>query len=195
MDTSDGPLLVEFSGPFSWLGEDSPSVFVAPEGQAGGLYVWSISVKGQDVIYYVGLTQKFAVRFLEHFKEHASGGYTLNDPIKFAAGRKEQLWPGRFTKERKSVKEFIDRYEELVPAITALTKLYRFHLAPLTLEKRSVERIEAGLANYLYASPGIVGAFQEEGIHYRSRKPDEPSFGVQFRSRTPLLGLPDKLSV
>ena len=197
MDTRnvDAPLIVEFSGPFSWLGQDSPSVFVAPLGQARGLYIWSISVGNQDVVYYVGLTQRtFAERFLEHFKEHASGGYHLHDPAEFAAGRKVQLWPGRFGAERQSVQEFIRRYEELIPAITALTNLYRFHLAPLTLDQRSLERIEAALANHLYASPDVVGEFQDAGIQYRPRRPSEPPFEIAFRSQVPLLGLPSKLS-
>ena len=174
MDTNGNSQLVEFIGPFSWLGEDSPSVFEAPIGRACGLYIWSVEVESQDVIYYVGLTQRtFAERFLEHFKEHASGGYHLYDPIEFAAGRKVQLWP----------------------AVAALAKLYRFHLAPLSLDQRSLERIEAGLANYLYAFPGLVGAFQDTGIQYRPRKPNEAPIEVAFNSQVPLLGLPPKLSV
>ena len=196
MDTNGNSQLVEFIGPFSWLGEDSPSVFEAQIGRACGLYIWSVEVESQDVIYYVGLTQRtFAERFLEHFKEHASGGYHLYDPIEFAAGRKVQLWPGRFGVERESVQEFIRRYQQLAPAVAALAKLYRFHLAPLSLDQRSLERIEAGLANYLYAFPGLVGAFQDTGIQYRPRKPNEAPIEVAFNSQVPLLGLPPKLSV
>ena len=195
--STNTPLLVEFSGPYSWLGDDHPSVFEAPLGQARGLYIWSINVENTDVIYYVGLTTRpFAERFLEHFKEHASGGYHLHDPREFTAGRKVQLWPGRFGAERQSVQAFIRRYEELAPAIAALSRLYRFHLAPLTSDPRSLERIEAGLANHPYASGDVVvGMFQDTGIRYRAGSLIEPPFEVEFRSQIPLRGLPDSLSV
>jgi hypothetical protein len=187
---------VGFRGPYSWPGTtNAPSIFSAPIGQSCGLYVWSIRVGEQEIIYYVGITtRRFRDRFREHLGEHTSGGYHLYDPEAFTRGIKKQLWPGRFGSIGRSSQEFMENFEQFAPAIAALARLYRFHVAPLAPDGRTLERVEAALANYLYDSPGIVGDFQDRGIHYRPRWPSEVPFEVAFTSVCPLLGLPAALS-
>jgi hypothetical protein len=61
--------------------------------------------------------------------------------------------------------------------------------------RRLRERIESALALHLYAQPGMVGAFQEEGVHYRPRWPSEEPVQVRFRCGAMLLGVPEWLWV
>jgi len=186
---------VSFAGPFSWPGtSDAPSVFDADEARQPGIYLWTVPVRDGHLLYYVGETgRSFGARLLEHYKEHAAAMYHVYSPAEFARGEKVALWPGRFDAvHRKSAKECIANYPQLCEQIRGLTFILRFFLAPLPCEDRIRRRIEAAIAKALYAAPGIVGAFQDQGIRYDSRKNDEEPIGCVITSPVPLLGLPER---
>lgn len=191
-------LHVRFRGPFSWAGNNSaPCIFTAALGKLAGVYLWTIQSEDGELIYYVGETgRKFSIRMLEHFKEHMSGGYHLYEPTEFAKGNKVLLWPGRYDPARRTtVGEFLQEFECLTASIRELARLYRFWLAPLECERRLRERVEAALAEHLYAQPGKIGGFQDRGIRYRGRKEGEDAVRVVLQAETTLLGLPNILWV
>lgn len=191
-------LTVHFLGPFSWgVGDDVPSIYNTDAGRGSGVYLWTVSHEEGELVYYVGMTGRpFAQRMSEHFKEHSSGGYHLNSPEPLRRGVRKCLWPGRYDANTKTtVSEFISRLENLWPAIVDLAKLYRFFVAPMTCSRRVVERTEGAIARWLYAQPGKVGEFQEEGIRYPKRRPDETPMQVSLECPSRLLGLPPVLEI
>ncbi|WKZ47191.1 MAG: hypothetical protein QY306_15360 [Anaerolineales bacterium] len=193
-----GELKVEFKGPFSWLGTDNTeTIFDASDGKLPGIYLWTTKITDGELIYYVGLTTRsFSQRSKEHFKEHFSGFYHLCSPKEFSLGEKIHLWNGMYgSTSEKSLTKFVERYGELSSAIVELAKVYRFYIAPLSYERRILERIEGGLANHLYNQPGKVGEFQEKGVNYRPRWETEIPLNVEFRCSENLLGLPDSLDI
>jgi hypothetical protein len=195
--SSSFPRVVEFSGPFAWTGYNAPSIFDAPIGAEGGVYLWTVQLSDGELIYYVGETgRRFATRMHEHLKEHLSGGYHLYRPYEFSTGTKVLVWNGLYGPDRESVQEVMKRYFDLVPVIEALTGIYRFYLAPLPGERRVRERIEGAIAYALYGhDEDRIKLFQEAGIRYRPRWPSEAPETITFRSSERLLGVPDGMQV
>jgi hypothetical protein len=74
-----------------------------------------VATDGGELVYYVGQTERnFAARMLEHFKEHASGGYHLYRPEDLVRGVKTMVWPGRYDVDRKTTaEEFLESYGSL----------------------------------------------------------------------------------
>ncbi len=187
---------VTFSGPFSWPGTpDAPSVFEAEQGKEPGIYLWTVPRGEGHLVYYVGETgRSFAVRLHEHYLEHAAAMYHVFSPAEFARGEKIVLWPGRYdASNRRSTRECIANYLQLTREIHELAFLFRFFVAPLSSDARLRRRIEAAIADALYSAPGVVGAFQDRGIHYDRRLDDEKPVRFTIVSPVPLLGLPGEL--
>ena len=69
----------------------------------------------------------------------------------------------------------------------------RFFLAPTSCDKRLRRRMEAAIAQALYASLGNVGTFQDHGIRYEQRMKSEQPVACIATSPVPLLGLPEQL--
>lgn len=187
-----------FFGPYSWHGKNgTEDLHTCEMGKKSGVYLWTIKQNNGELIYYIGETSRsFSVRMTEHFREHCSGGYHFYAPAKFGQGIKEQLWPGRFVaSQRTSIAEFLDKYDSFQNAIKELAFMYRFYVAPFEGERRIRERIESGLAYYLYKQEGLIGNFQDKGVHYRRRWESEMPEWVCFESESILLGLPDKLEI
>jgi hypothetical protein len=199
MDVSARSIVVEFKGPFSWASSGGvPYIAETKIGQEeSGVYLWTVQLDEGELMYYVGQTGRvFEKRMLEHFRQHMSGGYHLYEPEEFSQDRKVLLWPGRYGPDREpSVSLFIEHFPELASAIGDLARLYRFYLAPLECSKRLRERIEAAIADHLYAQPGIVGEFQDQGITYRPRWDSEEPIQAVIRCGDKLIGLPKSLQV
>ena len=191
-------IITEFVGPLSWIeGGEVSSILKAEAVKKSGIYLWTVQIGEGELVYYVGETgRSFSQRMIDHFKEHMSGGYHLYEPDEFSRGRKVLLWPGRYGPDREpSLSVFIQRFQNLAPAIVDLAKLYRFYVAPLECEKRLRERVEAGLAKHLYEQPGMIGEFQEQGIIYRPRKDTEEPVQALIQCKVNLIGVPESLWV
>lgn len=189
---------LNFLGPYSWLDmPDAPSLLEAETSRHPGIYLWTIPLAHGHLVYYVGETGRaFRVRMLEHYKEHASGMYHLYDPERFAKGEKISLWPGRYdVGERKTALECIVAYPHLCRAITELTGIYRFLLAPLECDARLRRRIEAAIAAELMCQSDPMGSFQEPGVRYHPRRGSESSLHIDVESAVPILGMPNSLVV
>jgi hypothetical protein len=187
---------VSFSGPFSWPGTpDAPSVFDAEVRRLPGIYLWTVPLPEGHLVNYVGETgRSFEVRLLEHYKDHMTCMYHLYSPAEFAQGKKVVKWPGRYDPaDRKSVRECLDQCAKFSSLANENAHIYRFFLAPLSCEKRTRLRIEAAIAEALYAAPGLAGTFQDIGIHYDPRTADEAPIECVVTSPVPLIGLLERI--
>ena len=147
------------------------------------------------MIYYVGETgAEFRLRLRQHLCQQLAGMYHIYDPELFAIGQKRALWRGMYGRDREAgLAAFAERLPTLAPALADFVRLMRFHLAPFTCHTRLRRRIEAARALHLYSQPGLVGPFQDAGIRYEPRRPDEEVTEVICGSSVVLLGLPARL--
>jgi hypothetical protein len=70
----------------------------------------------------------------------------------------------------------------------------RFFVAPLSCDQRTRRRIEAAIARMLYATSGIVGTFQDQGVVYWPKFTSEQPVSCITSSPIPLLGLSERFS-
>lgn len=183
-----------FEGPFGWFAGDRPSILDAPPARKPGIYLWTIVTEHDgELIYYVGETgREFRLRFAEHLKEQLSGCYRLNDPEAMRVGRREVLWLGLYGRSREtSLAGFVERLPVLAPALQTFVDLVRFHIAAFEGDTRLRKRIEAAIADHLYAQQGLAAEFQEQDIHYDRKLSEEPTVEVAVRSQVRLEGLPE----
>lgn len=187
-------LIVSFAGPFSWSGTpDAPCVYHVDEACRSGVYLWTVPLPDGHLIYYVGETgRSFGIRLRQHCDELVAARYHVYSAEEFARGEKRTLWPGRYdTIDRRSDDECQANCPCLSKEIGEMMLVLRLFLAPLCCDKRIRRRIEAAIAQSLYAAPGKVGAFQDQGIHYNLRTNDEEPIACVTSSPVPLLGLPE----
>ena len=192
------PICVEFKGPFAWFHTDSVrSIFEAPGGKKSGVYLWTVTSPEGELVYYVGETgRSFARRMEEHLRDQLSGMYHIHDPKTLSDGVKKMLWPGTYDKKHPAkVVDFVAHLQELREPLTGFVKLMRFYLAALETELRIRRRIESALADHFYKQDGIVGTFQEEGIHYYRRHEQESTFLVTVTASIKIRGLSENLMV
>jgi hypothetical protein len=129
----------------------------------------------------------------QHYDELAAARYHVYSAKEFARGEKIALWPGRFDViNRKSDDECQANRHLLSEQIREMMLALRFFLAPLSCDTRTRRRIEAAIAQSLYAAPGMVGTFQDQGIHYHLRTNEEKPIACVVCSPLPLLGLPER---
>ena len=191
---------VNFIGPFSWLGhEGTRSIFDAPDGNKFGIYLWTVQLEedGGELVNYVGKTNRsFSQRMKEHFKEHLAGFYHVYSPNEFRKGERKTIWGGMYLRHKTpSLLELAKVYPAISAQIIELANIYRFFIAPVDVSQRVLERIECALAKHLYDQSGKIGAFQEQGLNYRSRLESEEAGIATFQSSLKILGLPQSLKI
>lgn len=184
-------------GPYKWYGPKDRALFSSPEVKKAGIYLWTIPFKKQYLVYYVGETgRSFAARFTEHTRDYLYGLYRIYDPHHFTQGKKTLLWEGMWKSSIcDRMGEFLNRYSELSPLVYKLMGAFRIFLAPLDVEDRIRQRIEAALAKRLYQQPGLVGKFQDDDIRYSPRRHGEKPISVSKIFPEEILGLGNELIV
>lgn len=186
---------IAFAGPFSWSGTlDAPAVCAADEARKAGIYLWTVPLPEGHLVYYVGETgRRFDVRLHQHHEELVAARYHIYSAAEFARGEKLLLWPGRFDRtNRKSDEDCRANCARLSDQIREMMLVLRFFFAPLSCDKRMRQRIEASIAQSLYATAGVIGAFQDKGIRYWPRTNDEQAIACVVSSPVRLLGLPER---
>lgn len=190
-------LSLAFQGPYAWIPcADAPSIFDAIALNTSGIYLWSVNRGDGYLISYVGETGRcIHARMAEHYREHVAGLYSLNDPTDYRKGKKLEIWPGNYGKNKRDLGACVQASVELAPQILELSCMTRFFIAPTTCEKRIRRRVEAAIADALFEVPGIIGAFQDRGVRYERSRRDEPRLTISLAvpHGTTLLGLPDLL--
>lgn len=159
---SDG-IIISFAGPFSWHDTpDTPSVYEADQARKAGIYLWTVPLQDGHLIYYVGETgRSFNIRLRQHYEELVSARYHVYSAVEFARGEKLAVWPGRYDAiDRRSDDECQANCPRLSDQIQKMILVLRFFLAPLSCDTRIRRRIEAAIAQSLYATPGKVGIFR-----------------------------------
>lgn len=189
---------VNFDGPFSWIDSGGlPCMFDHPIGAKAGIYLWTVGTPEGELIYYVGETgRSFAGRLFEHLKEHLAGAYHVWEPEPLGRGVKVELWAGIYGRNRReATRGLVEKHESLAGAISGLISVYRFFVAPLDCDQRTRQRIEAGIALYLYGLGDAPTNFQDRGIRYLPRYAGELPITLDIDSARLLRGLPDSLEV
>jgi hypothetical protein len=191
------PNNINFAGPFSWFGAlDSPCAYDVAEAHKAGIYLWTVPLPDGHLVYYVGETgRSFEIRLRQHYEELVSARYHVYSASEFGRGEKIMLWPGRWdVAARKSDAECQANATRLAAPIREMMLALRFFLAPLSCDKRTRQRIEAAIAQPLYKIPGLVGAFQDQGVKYWPRLPAEEPLECVVSAPARFLGLPERLS-
>ncbi|MBM3252738.1 MAG: hypothetical protein FJZ16_00605 [Candidatus Omnitrophica bacterium] len=187
MDNST-EIIIRFQGPFTLLkGNDLPCILESPLKK--GIYFWAVPVEDKDLIYYVGITTRaFSKRMIEHLKGYLSGEYGIYEPVELQKGKRLPLPLG-------DIEDFIKRHNELYPKLLDSLKLFRVYIAPVSCEKRLLERIESAIAGYLKGHGGLAAGFQNEHVNYRVRRKDENPVVVKLECSSKRIDLPPILEV
>lgn len=107
----------------------------------------------------------------EHYLEHAACIYAVFEPSAFVRGEKQRLWQGCFGKKRRTIADCVAESVVIGPQIAEITKVLRFFVAPTQCDKRFRVRAESAIAKSLYATPVVVGEFQDTGSGtYRAKR-------------------------
>ena len=188
---------MQWHGPYVLYGMKDDSFFTQPETKKSGIYLWTIPFEKRFLTHYVGETgRSFATRIIEHTRDYLNGFYRVYDPRQFAEGKKKLVWGGMWKSGRRGphlMLEFLNRYSELSTVIYEFLGQFRIFVAPLDVEERIRQRIEAAIANRLFEQPGLIGKFQDEDIRYRPRRTDEEPISVKMVSFESILGLCSEL--
>ena len=198
---------VQFAGPFSWEGaSDAPSFQYAAERHESGVYLWTIPLPEGHLVCYVGMTAKsFAARMEGHDRCYAAAKYHVYRAESYARGEKlekDLLWEGMWHYETEASKSPRSRSQEecwkncarLKGPTQEMKKVQRFFFAPLFCDTRTVERIEAAIAEHLKGSPDRrVRDFLTKGIRYRPTRKHEQPFECTVSSQARILGIPERL--
>ena len=159
------------------------------------MYLWTVPYETGFLCHYVGETgRSFHHRFNEHARDCLSGLWHVYDPEQFAHGRKNIVWEGMWkpgTRDRMG--QYIYRLPELAPVIVDFLQLFQMFLIPLEGEQRVRQRVEAAIADQLYAQSGIVGDFQDRGVRYRRRREDEEPIRFHLGGHASIHGLAKEL--
>lgn len=183
-----------FDGPFQWITPDpARSVFEAPQASSPGIYLWTARCPDGYLASYVGETGRdFGTRMQEHLREQLAGVYTIRDPEAFCSGSKVLVWRGLLGRsaEPDGLAGYVRRLPDLVPALVGFIHAIHFHLAPTGCDARLRRRMEAALAASFHAQGGRVAAFQDEGVRYDPRLPQEEPVIVSCSAAATIHGLP-----
>jgi hypothetical protein len=138
---------LEWRGPYNLDGREGQSVFTAPDAGRCGIYLVAVEACGQLRAEYVGETgRSFLVRLTEHTCNYLGGLYRIWDPKRLALGEKVPLWGGLWKKDHKDrMPAFLAGHQKYSADARELLRLHRISLAPVDLEKRERQRVEAAL--------------------------------------------------
>jgi hypothetical protein len=164
----------------------------------GGVYLFSVEHDGGYLVYCAGHTQHFRRRFRQHDRLYWDGTYSIFDHDAFAAGKRKKVWPGFWMKKSQSPElreDFILRASEIKAATKRWLDGYRVFVAPIDLEKRIRQRLEAGLmAAFMKAEPPACD-MTDTGMSLSSRWPWEATIHVRNVATDRILGLPAEMEV
>lgn len=201
MDSTDHEQPTELSlrwhGPFSWSGRTCPSMYDCDLAVSQGIYLWTVPIFGQSLIYYVGQTGTgFARRQYEHLCAYGTGSYNILDPYALIRGEKRELYFGFNYRGPYWLngREFVERAGLLLPAIAALMDVIQFWFCPIETDRKTRERIEGAIIQLLDDNKEPCIHFQDVGMHRVLRDPEkEPPIRIEFEDVSMFRGLPQQI--
>jgi len=201
MDTSDSgcalSLSLQWHGPFSWTGKTCTGMYDCAFAKKQGIYVWTVPIEGRSLIYYVGQTgTAFARRQYEHLCAYCTGSYTILDASALLRGEKRALYEGFAYRQPfwQNGREFVLRADELLPAIADLMEVIQFWFCPIDTDRRTRERIEGAIIQWLDDLEEPDMHLQDAGMHRVLRDPaTEAPIRVEFEDVSMFKALPKRL--
>jgi hypothetical protein len=176
-----------------------PDLDTAAVAASCGVYLWTVDYGGGFLVYAAGETRRpFRKRFREHTREYRSGRYTVFDAAAMRRGERRKVWPGFwFSKRRPPQLErtYSERSGEIAKALEELLSSYRVFVAPLALDRRVLQRIEAAIMAALYAAESPASLLPDRGMALAPRWPGEHVIRVKNIYPALIHGLPDELEV
>jgi hypothetical protein len=186
-------LELAWDGPYSWFGDGAPALFPSAAASSSGIYVWTASMPEGEWAYYVGQTTKsFGDRHWDHWREYASGAYSIHEADAFYRGGHRLLYQG-FNYRRpahKYLEPFIRSIDEHLAAAVRLLRPMRIWLGELPPDRRLQRRVEGAVIRALYAQDGPAKSFQEPSMRAEVRTKYESPVRVKVRTPCPFVGLP-----
>jgi len=186
-------IVLDWSGPYHFSSPAGPPIFEAPAAQGPGVYLWLAATSRGLLPHYVGETgRSVARRHYEHFRDYASGVYSVRDSAAFVAGREVFLYKGPLWRNDgwRAAQQVIDRFAEFAGHLSVSLAALRLFVAPLDAEQRVRRRVESGLIKALYALPEASRSLFPPGFRTLSRSGDEP-ITVRHAGTHLLDGLPE----
>ncbi|MBI5947001.1 MAG: GIY-YIG nuclease family protein [Chloroflexi bacterium] len=197
MELPRGPeeeVTVKFSGPFAAVDDGERRCLFRDEiATRSGVYLWTITVDGEERPWYVGQTrQGFGTRMAQHFANFLSGAYATYDPAALARGENQladgavvDTWP-------ETLPSFLENYERFAPSIIALVRLINVHVAPLTGDRHLHDRVEGAIGRYYKSDPALRNFFTP-GLKLPAAVPFDNPIRLLVSSEVPIAGLPTEI--
>src|SRR5262249_43538960 len=156
-----------------------------------GVYLWTVSVRGEEWPWYVGQTRRgFGQRTAEHLRAFLCGEYPLVDvaalsrgECRMVAGMQGGLWP-------EALPSFLQNYERLASNISALVGTLGFSFAPLEPEGNLLDRVEGAIGRHFKRhSNRELMTFFYPGLRVPAAIPFDRPVRFLFSSETPVAGM------
>ena len=189
-------ITLEWSGPYYFSSRSGQSILQAASAQGPGIYCWLVATERGILPHYVGETGKsVARRHVEHFRDYASGVYSVYDSGPFAAGDISVLFQGPLWRKDgwRDHQAFIDDFEVYARHLSLVLASIQLFVAPLDADQRVRRRVEASLARAIYALPAPLLTLFPPGLRMWTRRPDEPVLTVVNTGQFPLPQVPAQL--
>ena len=138
-----------------------------------GIYLWAIPYhRGGYLVSYVGETGvSFWQRTKEHLIQTMGGNYRISDPNRLVEGEAKTVWNGLWRRDtRDRMLEYLERAEELTPIARRELQLTVVFVAPLEVDGRTRQRIEAGIALEIRKQRASSPNLLPDDIRYRPRR-------------------------
>lgn len=102
---------LHFNGPFTFI-SGKRSIIQSKWAKSAGVYLWTIRSNNGNYIHYVGETDSFAKRQLEHLINILGLNYGIWNPEKARQGISERVWEGLW-RDESLINVVIPKYKEL----------------------------------------------------------------------------------
>ena len=190
--------IVQFEGPLGLASRTPPLLFEQAVSAKCGIYLWAIPYrKGGYLVSYVGETGvSFWQRTKEHLIQTMGGNYRISDPELLVEGEAKTVWNGLWRRDtRDRMLEYLERAEELAPLARRELQLTVVFVAPLEVDARIRQRIEAGIALEIRKRKESALTLLPDDIRYRPRRESEQLIRVEVRCPAHVHGLPTSVDV
>ena len=184
-----------WEGPFAWPKTESALPYV-PE--TPGVYLWTFEYSDGFVLYGAGITRRsVAARMKEHTKNYLNGVYTILDVDALKQGVRHEIWHGFWYRPRAAERtsDYEARRAELTESARTQLSSFRIFVANVGTAPRVLERLEAGIMQFLYAQPKPLCDIPDKGMMLARRHASEEPIEVLLSCSHTLHGLPLKLVI
>lgn len=191
-----GPALdvhLHFHGPFSAVHANGcRSLFSDELTKRTGVYLWTLNVKGQERLRYVGQTRVgFGARMAQHLASFLTGEYPIQDLSALARGELVGLVHGFWPQRLPSI---LQDYGRLVPHIIGVIRRLTVHLAPLDGDAHLHNRVEGAIGRYFQRhADAQVRDFFMPGLRIPAAIPGDRAVNLIMSTDVPIAGFPSEL--